>query len=418
MKEMNAAVVVPPASLREQQFEERWRLFQDFLRSPLNDIKESGEKDGSLTYEQRLQTFIEQKPSPISPSDVDNRRFLINLNDVRTFNVEAAQGLLQTPLEWIPAMERAVQEVCLPFSGQLSNTTSAYAYAYGKRDEKVRIGFEGAFGELHTSPRGLTSRFLGHLVCMDGIVTSCSLVRPKLVRSVHYSEHVNGFMAKEYSDATQVAPTNIRALGNNTYPTEDEHQRKLLSEFGLSTFRDSQTVTVQEMPERMPPGQLPRAIDVLLTDDLVDAVKPGDRVRVVGVYKALAGVFNGVAPGTFRALLIANHLKQLRHGNYSAGNAEMLTAKETALIRTLSRRKDIFSLLSRSLAPSIFGHDKIKQAVLLMLLSGAERNFATSGTHLRGDINILLIGDPSTAKSQMLRFVLGIASNLTQDMPN
>jgi len=108
--------------------------------------------------------------------------------------------------------------------------------------------------------------------------------------------------------------------------------------------------------------------------------------------------------GAFRTLMLGTNIKRL--------SASMMRFKpsmdDVAHIRRMSQDPDIFHIISRSLAPSIFGHKQIKQALTLMLLGGVEHTLK-NGTHLRGDINVLMVGDPSTAKSQMLRFVLNIA---------
>jgi DNA replication licensing factor MCM3 len=109
-----------------------------------------------------------------------------------------------------------------------------------------------------------------------------------------------------------------------------------------------------------------------------------------------------------RSLILANNINLLS-SKIGGGIAQTpLTDTDIRQINQLSRRRDIFRLLSQSLAPSIYGHDKIKEAILLLLLGGAEKNLP-NGTHIRGDINMLMVGDPSTAKSQLLRFVLGTA---------
>ncbi|WBF11488.1 hypothetical protein N7582_000737 [Saccharomyces uvarum] len=126
-------------------------------------------------------------------------------------------------------------------------------------------------------------------------------------------------------------------------------------------------------------GQLPRSIDVIIDDYLVEKAKPGDRINVVGVFKSLGA------------------------GGMNQSNSNTLIG-----FKMLITRKSSLTF-SQSLAPSTYGHDHIKKAILLMLMCGVEKNLE-NGSHLRGDINILMAGDPSTAKSQLLRFVLNTAS--------
>lgn len=183
---------------------------------------------------------------------------------------------------------------------------------------------------------------------------------------------------------------------------------QLLTEYGYCSYRDHQTISIQEMPERAPAGQLPRSVDVLMDDDMVDRVKPGDRIQLVGIFRSLGNRNAGSGSAIFKTLILANNVVLLSSKAGGGIAQATITDQDVRNINKMSRKKDVFELLSESLAPSIFGHDYIKKAILLLLLGGMEKNLP-NGTHLRGDINILMVGDPSTAKSQLLRFVLNTA---------
>jgi len=188
------------------------------------------------------------------------------------------------------------------------------------------------------------------------------------------------------------------------YPTQDEDGNALQTEFGLSKFKDHQTLSVQEMPEKAPAGQLPRSVDIIADNDLVDLAKPGDRVQIIGNFRCMPGKQGGFTTGTFRTILIANNVALL-----SKEVTPNITGEDVQKCKKFSKQKgSVFAMLSKSLAPSIHGHEYIKKALLCQLLGGVEKNLA-NGTRLRGDINVLLIGDPSVAKSQLLRYVLHTA---------
>lgn len=110
-----------------------------------------------------------------------------------------------------------------------------------------------------------------------------------MLKSIHYCPHSKKFHSRSYHDGTMIAPSSTLTGSTTVIPTDDGEGHALLMEYGLSTFRDNQTINIQEMPERAPPGQLPRGIEVVLSDDLVDVCKPGDRIQLVGVYKSSGG---------------------------------------------------------------------------------------------------------------------------------
>ncbi|XP_043274150.1 DNA replication licensing factor Mcm3 [Venturia canescens] len=320
--------------------------------------------------------------------DENKYRLYVNINDLRRKNPVRAMNLVENSFEEQMAFHSALKQFVMSIDA-----------IYAKGNTEFFIGFEGSFGNKHVTPRTLTSRFLGNLVCLEGIATKCSLVRPKIVRSVHYCSATKTVIERAYTDLTSFDAF----PGSAVYPTTDDDGNPLETEFGLSTYKDHQTLTIQEMPEKAPAGQLPRSIDIICDNDLVDICKPGDRVQIVGSYRCLPAKQNGYTTGAFRTVLIANNITQLsKEANLTISHEDVAMCKKMA---RNNPRNDIFELLSRSLAPSIYGHDYVKKAILCLLLGGVEKNLP-NGTRLRGDINILLIGDPSVAKSQLLRYVL------------
>jgi len=316
------------------------------------------------------------------------KRLMLNLNHLRTFDNELTTKFMRTPGEYIPAFEDALREVIVQQDPTLGKTVAMHEF---------RIGIEGNFGSHHVSPRELSAYLLNGLVCVEGIVTKCSLVRPKIIKSTQFCQATNRYTTRDYRDNTSL---NGPATGS-AMPTKDQNGNPLQVEYGMSEYMDHQMISLQEMPERAPPGQLPRSIEVLLEGDLVDQCKPGDRVALSGIHRALPS--KGSTTGMFATLVLGNNLR-----HFSKKTQGNFHEEDIANIKRLGKRPDAISLMATSLAPSIFGHNFEKTALLLMLLGGCEKNLA-NGTHLRGDINILLCGDPSTAKSQLLRFVLRIA---------
>lgn len=317
---------------------------------------------------------------------MDELRLIVNINDLRKKKPARAAAMLSNAFEELIAFEKSLRELVASINPD-----------YLRRKDAVFVGLEGSFGARHVTPRTLTSRFLGQVVCVEGIVTRCSLVRPKVVKSVHYCPVTKKFLERKYSDMTSYDAS----VTTGVYPTKDDEGNLLETEFGLSTYKDHQTFTIQEMPEKAPPGQLPRSVDIIVDNDLVDVCKPGDRVQVIGCYRCLPNKQGVYTSGTFRCILLSNNLKLL-----SKEVSPHISPEDVKKCKKFSRQKgSVFDTLARSLAPSIHGHEYVKKALLCMLLGGVEK-ILPNGTRLRGDINIMLIGDPSTAKSQLLRYVL------------
>ena len=244
---------------------ERTRIFEDFITadSPIYNYK-----DDIL----RMLRF-------------DQTRLNVNIDDLRGYRRDYADGLLKHPVDFFPAFHEALLTVIQQVHEDDKHDIEGKGYG---------LAFNGSFGDHHVSPRTLKASHLGHMISLEGIVTRCSLVRPKMLKSVHYCPDSKRFHSREYRDATS-STSNLPPTTSVTPQTDDEGH-PLQIEYGLSMFRDHQRISIQEMPERAPAGQLPRSTDVILDDDLVDKCKPGDRIQLVGIYRSVGGG----ATGTFK----------------------------------------------------------------------------------------------------------------------
>ncbi|KAJ4303428.1 MCM DNA helicase complex subunit [Kalmusia sp. IMI 367209] len=197
-----------------------------------------------------------------------------------------------------------------------------------------------------------------------------------------------------------------------------------------SGFADKQVIKLQETPDNVPDGQTPHSVSLCVYDELVDVCKAGDRVEITGIFKSDQVRINPrqrSVKNIFKTYVDALHIQKVdkkRMGidastieeelaEHVAGSAEetrKVSEEEEAKIRATAARPDIYELLSRSLAPSIYEMDDVKKGILLQLFGGTNKSFDKGGSpRYRGDINVLLCGDPSTAKSQILQYVHRIA---------
>ena len=160
-------------------------------------------------------------------------------------------------------------------------------------------------------------------------------------------------------------------------------------------------MTLQETPGTVPPGRVPRQKEVFVTQDLVDAARPGDEVEVTGIFVNRFEYFANVKHGfpVFTTIIEANNIK--RQGDEEIND---LTDDDKTEILQLSRQPNIGRKIINSIAPSIYGHQYVKKALALCMFGGEAKD--VGGKHrIRGDINCLLLGDPGTAKSQFLKYV-------------
>jgi len=290
--------------------------------------------------------------------------------------------LLKEPDRVFLALKQAAYQL-------VSVENSKYAESI-RKDLEVRIrGIDATvpLGELGTAR-------LNTLVSISGMVVRASVVRP-LLKEPAYRCSSGGHLVYGTVDWDELKVER---------PSDCEvcHDKSLKRESRSGRYVDVQLLRIQELPEELPPGQIPRGQEIVLVGDLVNSVRPGDKVAVSGIPRALANqVRRDSAVGDFR--IECNHIEAVgKEPEFSLADGDDVVMKAIAF------RPEAYDDLIKSVAPAVLGHRRVKEAMLLQL-AGCPPTHLPDGTVLRGDIHILLPGDPSVAKSEFLRFSAMVA---------
>ncbi len=249
----------------------------------------------------------------------------------------------------------------------------------------------------HVSLRSIRSRHIGKLIHISGIMMRASEVKPLLVHATFRCRRCGEEVSLSQEDGRYIEPDQCPVCGKKT-PV------RLVPE--KSQFRDWQKVRIQESPEELPPGQMPRSVDVILEGDIVDISRPGDLVKITGILMTAPDFSRRRGRlATFSVFIEANGV-EIAEKEYEQLE---LSEHDEKQIQELAEDPYVHERIVASIAPSIKGHDDIKESIALLLFGGVAKTLP-DGTRLRGKSNILMIGDPGTGKSQILKFVSKLAS--------
>lgn len=228
---------------------------------------------------------------------------------------------------------------------------------------------------------------------MSGVITKRSKVNPQM-KTIAYDCLSCGVVLGPYRIVNMEIRPEVCVSCGNRGPFRPN---QLKTEYG-----NHQLIELQETPGSVPPGRVPRHKSVVLLGDLTDIARPGEEIEVTGIYMHSNTIIPKRSNGfpVFSTIIEANCI-QKRHGSSST----LLSEDDKRKIRDLSNDPQIGERIFRSIAPSIFGHRHVKAGIALALFGGCHKESGSSGMHrVRGDINVLLLGDPGTAKSQILKY--------------
>lgn len=313
----------------------------------------------------------------------EGKSLVVDFGDLLRYNNDLANRVLLEPDSSLASFKIAAFET-------MRSENALYADRV-KRELMVRLR---GLTDL-VALRKVDTSYIDRMISISGMVVRTSELRPLMTEAAWVCP--NGHLTYEVQDDLALKkPAKCELCGEiRNFELDRRHSR----------FINFQVVRVQELPEELPPGQLPQFFDVNVEGDIVNMARPGDRVVLTGVVRAVPDYTQGqVRTRLFRSQVDCNHVEV----KGKEPETVLLSKEDEELIRKIATSPDAYDRLVNSIAPVILGHQSEKEAILL-LLAGGSATVLPDGTKLRGDINALFVGDPGTGKSEMLKFASQVA---------
>ncbi len=318
---------------------------------------------------------------------------IVDYDDLLRFDPELA-GKLRRDEEQNIDPESTIKEADSALEDVLKIEDRSYVLEAQKKKEAFHVRFFNI--PMLVDLRRLRAVHLGHFIAIEGIIIRQSVVKPLLVE---------GKFQCNICGEAQTISQEEGIYREPSFCVNPECGKKGL--FNLlaeeSKYTDLQSISIQERPETLPPGQIPRTVPARLVGDLVDTVRAGDRAIAFGILKMKKAEKRGRL-ATFDPWLDVNFISS-REKEFEEIEIDPETEQQ---IIELSRDLSIHRRIIRSIAPSIYGMEIIKEALATVLFGGVSR-VAPDGMKQRGESNILIVGDPGVAKSQLLQFIYRLA---------
>jgi replicative DNA helicase Mcm len=341
-----------------------------------------GDKTGDWT--RLLKNKYKKELGELSREYPHKRSLYIDYRDVERFGkpgIAMADELLENPGKVLEDVWDAIK------NGQLIRTKD------GKEPKEINIRFTNL--PRKTLIRNIRSDDINRYISVEGILRKTTEVRPRIIEAV-FRCPAGHFTVKQQKYGKFIEPEGCATDGCTFKKLELMPKR--------SKFVDSQKLRIQESPEGLRGGEQPQTLDIDVTDDLSGMVSPGDRIIINGILRSMQRVIKGEKSTVFDIFLECNSIE------VAEKEFEEVDIDEKAEDEILRLSKDpmIYRMITHSIAPTIYGSEDVKQAIALQLFGGMSKDMP-DGSRLRGDIHVLLIGDPGIAKSQLLRYVVKLS---------